>query len=42
MPEEIAYRAGWITAESLAEQGARLKKTAYGQYLLQQLDEIAR
>jgi glucose-1-phosphate thymidylyltransferase len=35
--EEIAYRAGWITAEELERQGSLLKKTAYGQYLLQQV-----
>ncbi len=39
--EEIAYHAGWITAEHLAEQANRLKKTGYGQYLRKVLnDEI--
>ncbi len=33
-PEEVAYRQGWITAPQLAELGAALGKTAYGQYLL--------
>jgi glucose-1-phosphate thymidylyltransferase len=32
--EEIAYRNNWITAEQLIEQGDKLKKTGYGQYLL--------
>ncbi len=36
--EEIAYHSGWITAEELACQAERYKKTAYGQYLLSQLD----
>jgi glucose-1-phosphate thymidylyltransferase len=33
-PEEVAYRQGWISANQLAELGAPLGKTAYGQYLL--------
>jgi glucose-1-phosphate thymidylyltransferase len=33
-PEEVAYRQGWISAAQLAELGAVLNKTAYGQYLL--------
>lgn len=32
--EEIAFHAGWIPKESLLEQGRRLAKTGYGQYLL--------
>jgi glucose-1-phosphate thymidylyltransferase len=32
--EEIAYRNDWITVEQLIEQGDKLKKTGYGQYLL--------
>jgi len=32
--EEIAFHAGWIPKESLEEQGRRLAKTGYGQYLL--------
>jgi glucose-1-phosphate thymidylyltransferase len=39
--EEIAYHSGWISADTLYEQGMRLKKTAYGQYLLQQLKEVS-
>src|SRR4051794_1850180 len=33
-PEEIAFTAGWISREQLAELGARLSKSSYGQYLL--------
>lgn len=33
-PEEIAFNAGWITREHLAELGRRLAKSSYGQYLL--------
>ncbi|WP_240701300.1 glucose-1-phosphate thymidylyltransferase RfbA [Pseudoalteromonas sp. MEBiC 03485] len=32
--QEIAYKQGWITKESLIEQGQALSKTSYGQYLL--------
>lgn len=32
--EEIAFHAGWIPKASLLEQGRRLAKTGYGQYLL--------
>lgn len=35
-PEEIAYRAGYITTESLETMG-RSMKNAYGEYLLQML-----
>ena len=38
--EEIAYRAGWINAEDMVRQANRLKKTAYGQYLLQQVEAV--
>ena len=38
-PEEIAYRRGYIDAEQLARLAQPLKKNAYGQYLLQLLDE---
>jgi glucose-1-phosphate thymidylyltransferase len=37
--EEIAYHAGWISADSLRAQGEKLKKTGYGQYLLSVLEE---
>lgn len=40
--EEIAYHAGWIGKEQLREQGERLKKTGYGQYLLKLLEEPVR
>lgn len=32
--EEIGWRAGWLTSESLKKQGDLLSKTGYGQYLL--------
>ncbi len=32
--EEIAYRKGWISAETLAELAEPMKKNEYGQYLL--------
>ena len=38
-PEEIAYRQGYITAEQLASLAEPLKKNAYGQYLLNMLNE---
>jgi len=33
-PEEIAYNQEWITKEQLIEQGEKLSKNQYGQYLL--------
>lgn len=33
-PEEIAFRMGWISPEQLEALAGPLKKTAYGQYLL--------
>jgi glucose-1-phosphate thymidylyltransferase len=33
-PEEIAFRLGWIKSEQLSALATPLKKTAYGQYLL--------
>jgi glucose-1-phosphate thymidylyltransferase len=33
--EEIGFNNGWITAEQLLEQGNSLKKTGYGQYLIE-------
>lgn len=38
-PEEIAFRAGWITAEELAKLAKPLLKNAYGQYLMRLLSE---
>lgn len=40
-PEEIAYRAGWISAEALAAQAQPMLKNGYGQYLMQVLRERA-
>jgi len=40
-PEEIAYRAGWITAAQLEEQAQPMLKNGYGQYLMQVLRERA-
>ncbi|MDI2140568.1 MULTISPECIES: glucose-1-phosphate thymidylyltransferase RfbA [unclassified Pseudomonas] len=37
--EEIAYNNGWITAEQVATQAERLRKTGYGQYLQKLLDQ---
>jgi glucose-1-phosphate thymidylyltransferase len=33
-PEEIAFRHGWIDAQTLERQAHPLRKTGYGQYLL--------
>jgi glucose-1-phosphate thymidylyltransferase len=38
-PEEVAYRAGWISAEQLERQAQLLLKNRYGQYLMQILKE---
>lgn len=32
-PEEIAYRQGWISIETLIEQATKLKNSEYGEYL---------
>ncbi|MBT9493265.1 MAG: glucose-1-phosphate thymidylyltransferase RfbA [Paucibacter sp.] len=40
-PEEIAYRAGWITAEQLAVLAKPLAKNGYGQYLQKLLSDKA-
>ena len=40
-PEEIAYRAGWISAEQLVELAQPLAKNGYGQYLLRLLADNA-
>ncbi len=40
-PEEIAYRAGWISAAQLEAQAAPMLKNSYGQYLMQVLRELA-
>ena len=33
--EEIAYNNGWITADKVLELAEPLKKTEYGQYLVE-------
>jgi glucose-1-phosphate thymidylyltransferase len=40
-PEEIAYRAGWISGEQLENLAQPLLKSGYGQYLLRILHEKA-
>jgi glucose-1-phosphate thymidylyltransferase len=40
-PEEIAYRAGWISAEALEKQAQPMLKNGYGQYLMRLLREKA-
>lgn len=37
-PEEVAYRNGWITADTLREIAKPLVKSGYGAYLLKLLD----
>jgi glucose-1-phosphate thymidylyltransferase len=37
-PEEIAYHAGWIGAEQVAQAAEPLKKNEYGRYLLGLID----
>ena len=34
-PEEIAYTKGWISAEKVLALAEPLKKTGYGQYLIE-------
>ncbi len=38
-PEEIAYRNGWITTQELIEIAEPLKKSGYGEYLLNLIEE---
>jgi glucose-1-phosphate thymidylyltransferase len=38
-PEEVGFRNGWITADKLREIAEPLKKSGYGEYLLNCLDE---
>ena len=40
-PEEVAFRAGWISAEQLERQAQPMLKNGYGQYLLRLLHERA-
>ncbi len=37
--EEVAFHNGWLSAAQVKEQGDRLQKTGYGQYLLRLLTE---
>ena len=37
-PEEVAWRMGWISAEQLSELAQPLRKSGYGNYLLQLLE----
>ena len=37
-PEEVAWRMGWISAHQLAELAQPLRKSGYGDYLLQLLE----
>jgi glucose-1-phosphate thymidylyltransferase len=39
-PEEIAYRQGWISAETVQKVAAQLSKNSYSQYLSKILNEI--
>jgi glucose-1-phosphate thymidylyltransferase len=38
-PEEIAYHAGWITAQDVARIAESMKKNDYGKYLLKMLTQ---
>jgi glucose-1-phosphate thymidylyltransferase len=38
-PEEVAWRMGWISAEQLARLAEPLRKSGYGDYLLQLLEQ---
>jgi hypothetical protein len=40
-PEEVAWRLGWIEAAQLERLAQPLRKSGYGQYLLQLLQENA-
>jgi glucose-1-phosphate thymidylyltransferase len=39
VPEEIAFANGWINADKLVELGTALKKSGYGEYLLQIVED---
>ncbi|WP_324730750.1 glucose-1-phosphate thymidylyltransferase RfbA [Pseudomonas paeninsulae] len=38
--EEIGFHNGWLSAAQVREQAERLKKTSYGQYLLNLLQDV--
>jgi glucose-1-phosphate thymidylyltransferase len=38
-PEEVAYRNGWLSEEKLREIAEPLRKSGYGEYLLNLIDE---
>ena len=38
-PEEVAYRNGWLSAEKLTEIAKPLRKSGYGEYLLNLINE---
>ena len=38
-PEEVAWRMGWITEEQLSNLAQPLRKSGYGEYLLQLLEQ---
>ena len=40
-PEEVAFRAGWISAEQLERQAQPMLKNGYGRYLMRLLHERA-
>jgi glucose-1-phosphate thymidylyltransferase len=39
-PEEIAYRQGWISADTVEKVAVQLSKNSYGQYLKKILNEL--
>jgi glucose-1-phosphate thymidylyltransferase len=39
-PEEIAYRQGWISVETVQKVASQLSKNSYGQYLSKILNEL--